>query len=185
MNYKIIWISTIYFLFLTTFINAQEKYITTSGKINFFSKATLEDITADNNKVSSIINATTGEMAIKISIKDFEFKKKLMQEHFNDKYLESDLYPTSIFKGSIINFSTIDDVEKEATVKGKITIHGITKNIEIIANCVRTADYIKVSGNFMVALEDFKIKIPKIVFVKIAENIKVTFNFNHTPYKKQ
>ncbi|WP_397447107.1 YceI family protein [Polaribacter sp. R77954] len=184
MKYKKIWISAVCLLFLILHTSAQERYITTSGKINFFSKATLEDITADNDKVSSIIDATTGDMAIKISIKNFEFKKKLMQEHFNENYLESDIYPTAMFKGNILNFNTMDENSKEFTVKGKITIHGVTKAIEIKANCIKTADFIKVSGNFMVALEDFKIKIPKIVFMKIAENIKVTFNFNHKPYKK-
>ncbi|MHB0756656.1 YceI family protein [Polaribacter sp. M15] len=184
MKQKKIWFSAICFLCLTTFINAQEKYLTTTGKINFFSKATLEDITADNSKVSSIIDTTTGDMAIKMSIKNFEFKKKLMQEHFNENYLESDIYPTAMFKGKILNFNTMDENAKEFTVKGKITIHGVTKDLEIKADCIKTADFIKVSGNFMVALEDFKIKIPKIVFMKIAENIKVTFNFNHKPYKK-
>ncbi len=183
INKKIL-TTVVCFLFLTTFINAQEKYLTKTGKVNFFSEATLEDITADNDKVLSIIDAATGDIAIQIKIKNFEFKKKLMQEHFNENYLESDKYPKAIFKGKILDFDKINETSSECIVKGDLTIHGVTKKTEIKANFIRTAENIDVTGSFMVALEDYKIKIPKIVFMKIAENIKVSFNFNHKPYKK-
>lgn len=182
-NYKIV-LSLLCFFTITTVLNAQGKYITKTGKINFFSAATLEDITADNDKVLSIIDTNTGDMAIQIGIKNFEFEKKLMQEHFNENYLESDKYPKSIFKGKILNFDEINETESQTIVKGTITIHGVSKEIEIKANFTKTDDSIKVTGNFMVALEDFKVKIPKIVFMKIAENIKVSFDFVHKPYQK-
>ncbi|MFC4268914.1 YceI family protein [Polaribacter marinivivus] len=163
---------------------AQDKYFTKTGDINFFSKAPLENITADNKDVLSIINVETGEMAIQMKMIDFTFEKALMQEHFNENYIESDKYPTATFKGTITDFKNMSDTKKEHTVKGVLTIHGVSKNVEIKANFKKANNAIDVDGNFIVALKDYKIKIPKIVFMNIAENIKVTFKFNHQPYTK-
>lgn len=171
-------------LVFVSLTNAQQKFFTKKGKINFYSKAPLEDITANNEKVLSIIDISTGEMAIQIVMKDFQFKKALMQEHFNENYVESDKYPNATFKGKIVDFDTVNENKTQFTVKGTLTIHGVSKETEIIANFKRTNENIEVDGDFIVALKDFKIKIPKIVFMNIAENIKVTFNFNHQPYNK-
>jgi polyisoprenoid-binding protein YceI len=178
-------ILTIIFLFLFVGIsNGQERFLTKNGKISFFSKATLEDISAENNQVASIIDTNKGAMAIAILIKSFLFEKALMEEHFNENYLESDKFPKATFKGLIQNFNTLEDVKSERTVKGKLTIHGVTKEKEITAFFTKTQEGILVEGDFMVNLADFKIKIPSVVAKNIAKNIKVTFNFNHKPYKK-
>lgn len=174
-------LSCFFFVFA---MQSQERYLTKSGKINFFSKAPMEDITADNNQVLSIIDASNGKMAIQILMKSFLFEKALMQEHFNENYVESDKYPKATFKGIILNFDTINATKSEATVKGALTIHGVTKETEIKANFKRTEETIDVDGSFIVNLDDFNIKIPAVVAKNIAKNIKVTFNFNHKPYKK-
>ncbi|PQJ78362.1 YceI family protein [Polaribacter porphyrae] len=171
-------------LFIITISNSQERYLTKNGAVNFFSKAPMEDITADNNQVLSIIDATTGKMAISILMKSFLFEKALMQEHFNENYVESDKYPKATFKGSILNFDAINSTKSKAKVKGNLTIHGVTKEYLIEGNFTRTDDAILVDGEFTVNLDDFGIKIPAVVAKNIAKNIKVSFKFNHTPFKK-
>lgn len=166
------------------FAQSQDRYLTKTGKINFFSKAPMEDITADNNQVLSIVDASTGKMAIQILMKSFLFEKALMQEHFNENYVESDKYPKATFKGEILDFSSVNESKSEAKVKGLLTIHGVTKEKTITANITRTKDAILVDGDFIVNLDDFNVKIPAVVAKNIAKNIKVTFNFNHQPYKK-
>jgi polyisoprenoid-binding protein YceI len=164
--------------------NSQERYLTKSGAINFFSKAAMEDITADNNQVLSIIDATQGKMAISILMKSFLFKKALMQEHFNENYVESDKFPKATFKGDILNFDAVKETKSMAKVKGILTIHGVSKEITIEANMSKTLEAILVDGEFMVNLADFEVEIPSVVAKNIAKNIKVSFNFNHTPFKK-
>ncbi|MFY9241404.1 MAG: YceI family protein [Polaribacter sp.] len=171
------------FLFVTI-SNSQERYLTRNGAINFFSKAPMEDITADNNQVLSIIDATKSQMAISILMKSFLFEKALMQEHFNENYVESDKFPKATFKGTILNFDDVNETTSKKQVKGILTIHGVSKEITIEANMKRTVDTILVDGDFLVNLEDFEIEIPSVVAKNIAKNIKVTFNFNHTPFKK-
>lgn len=171
------------FFFVSTY-QSQERYLTKTGKINFYSKAPLEDITADNVKALSIIDMETGDMAIQMKMNEFTFKKALMQEHFNENYVESEKYPKATFKGKIEDFKNINIEKQQFTVSGKLTIHGVTKDVAIKANITKTDNSITVDGDFTVALKDYKIKVPKIVFMNIAENIKVTFNFNHQPYKK-
>jgi len=178
-------IITIFCCFLFVAIsNSQERYLTKSGTINFFSKTLLEDITADNNQVLSIVDATNGKMAISILMKSFLFKKALMQEHFNENYVESDKYPKATFTGTILNFNAVTEAKSAVNVKGVLTIHGVSKEIMIDANMVKTKEAVLVDGEFMISLADFEVEIPAVVAKSIAKNIKVSFNFNHTPYKK-
>ncbi len=163
---------------------SQGKYLTKNGAINFFSKAPMEDITADNNQVLSIIDADNSKMAISILMKSFLFEKALMQEHFNENYVESDKYPKATFKGEILDFNTVNEVVSTKQVKGVLTIHGVSKEMVIAANMIKKNNTILVSGDFMINLEDFNVKIPAIVAKNIAKKIKVTFNFNHQPYQK-
>jgi polyisoprenoid-binding protein YceI len=107
-----------------------------------------------------------------------------MQEHFNENYVESDKYPKATFSGDILNFEAINETVSMQKVKGNITIHGITKEIVIDANFTKKNDSILVDGNFIIEIDDFNISIPAIVSKKIAQRIKVTFEFNHKPYHK-
>lgn len=171
------------FLFLTV-CNSQEKYLTKNGAITFYSKMPLEDIKAENNQVLSIIDASSGKMAISILMKSFMFKKALMQEHFNENYVESDKYPKATFKGDILNFDVVNELVSSVKVKGILTLHGVSKEMIIEASMGKTAESIFIDGNFMINLADFEVEIPAVVAKNIAKNIKVTFNFTHTPYKK-
>ncbi|TXD59028.1 YceI family protein [Polaribacter sp. IC066] len=167
-----------------TMSTGQERYLTKNGTINFFSKAPIENITADNNQVLSIIDATNNQMAISILMKSFLFKKALMQEHFNENYVESDKYPKATFKGDLLNFDAVNETVRVVKVKGILTIHGISKEITIDANMAKIKEAILVDGEFIINLADFEIEIPAVVANNIAKNIRVSFNFNHEPYNK-
>ena len=180
---KIIYTILMCFLFVNV-SNSQKQFLTKNGAITFFSSTTMADIKADNNQVLSIIDASNGKMAIIILMKSFMFKKALMQEHFNENYVESDLFPKATFKGEILNFETIKNSETKLEVKGSITIHGKRKEIIIPATFIRSENTIFVKGEFNLLLSDYNVKIPSIVSKKIAKELKVTFEFNHKPYKK-
>ncbi|WP_299014012.1 YceI family protein [uncultured Polaribacter sp.] len=164
--------------------NAQERYLTKSGEITFFSESPLENIAAKNSQVLSIVDAGKKQMAISILMKSFMFEKALMQEHFNENYVESDKYPKATFRGAILNFDTITDKETKVEVKGKLTIHGITKEMVIKALAVKKDNAIVMQGDFFITLSDFNVDIPSVVEKNIAKEIKVSFNFNHQPFKK-
>ena len=118
-------ITSIVFLFTATQLFAQQ-YLVNNGEISFFSDAPMEDITAINNKVSAVYDNDTKQLVFQLDIKDFIFPKALMQEHFNENYLESDVYPKSIFLGKVINSEN-----GKATVQGDLTIHGRTNKIKV------------------------------------------------------
>ena len=157
-------------LIFSTNLQAQ-RFIGKSGKISFFSEAPMEDIKAINNKVSAVYDADTKQLVFQLEIKDFVFPKSLMQEHFNENYLESDIYPKSIFSGKIIS----QDVDV-TIVEGDLTIHGKTNNIKVEGILKQEKKAINVSAEFIVKLEDYDIKIPTIVMYKIAEEIDVKVN---------
>ena len=179
---------TIYTLFfglcIANSVCAQDRFLTKSGQITFFSSSPVEDIKAENNQVLSIVDNSNGDMAISILMKSFQFDKALMQEHFNENYVESDKFPKATFRGAIVDFESITDLETKVEVEGIITIHGVSKEIVISANMTRSEESIVLRGEFNVLLADYNIEIPRVVSKSIAKTIKVTFDFNHKPYNK-
>jgi polyisoprenoid-binding protein YceI len=171
-------------LFLVSFNNGQERFLTKNGMISFFSKTPIENIEAENNQVLSIVDVSNGQMAIAILMKSFMFEKALMQEHFNENYVESDKYPKAIFKGDILDFDKMVGLETTASIKGNLTMHGVTNETTIEAVIKRTVDLVEMTGDFFINLSDFDVKIPSIVKNKISQKIKVSFRFKHKPYKK-
>ncbi|MEB2775098.1 YceI family protein [Algoriphagus sp. D3-2-R+10] len=154
---------------------AQHLFSTTKGTVSFYSDTPLEDIQADNSKTAAIINAETNEMAVQMKITDFQFPNKLMQEHFNENYLESEKYPTSVFKGKIKekgDFTVAGTYQ--VTAEGTLTIHGVSHQILIPGTIVSDGKQLKLDFKFPVKLEDYKIEIPTIVFSKIADVVDVS-----------
>lgn len=166
-------------LFFSLSFYAQEKFYTKSGTIIFESSvASFEEVKATNNKVTAIFKPETGDIAALALVKAFRFKIALMEEHFNENYAESDKYPKAKFSGKIENFNTEDLNKNERVwIKGKLTFHGVTKEIRIPANISKKNNSILVSSSFSIKPEDFGIKIPKIVRKKIAKRVDVKLNF--------
>jgi hypothetical protein len=157
-------------LLINTQIQAQI-FLGNSGNISFFSETPLENITAINDNVSAVFDASNNDLVFKLSISDFIFPNALMQEHFNENYLESDKYPNSTFSGTVTNL-----YNDNATVEGKLTIHGITNKITANGSFVNNGDFISIVAYLSVRLDDYNIKIPTILMYKIAENIKVNID---------
>jgi len=160
-------------------ISYAQKYITKNGHIRFFSAAPLENIEASNYQINAALDSETGEIVFKVLIKAFEFDKALMQEHFNENYMESDKYPNSLFKGKVSNLETIGfgkEGEYTAILKGDLTIHGETHEVEVSGVFEISGDNIKAKAVFTVLLEDYNIKIPKAVTENIAKEIEITVN---------
>ncbi len=164
-------------------VNAQSSYITREGTISFFSSAPLEDIKADNSRVQAVLDNSTGEVAVRLRIEDFQFEKSLMQKHFNENYMESHIYPEARLTGSVENFEEIRDgsSKAEVTVKGSLTIHGVTRDVEIAGSVSRQGPHLICNAVFDVRLEDYDIRIPRLLIRNIAETIEVTVNLRLAP----
>ena len=184
MNMKVFSILFFVLCFLQS-TKAQDKFLTKEGYVSFFSHSIVEDIKADNNQVLSIIDTTTHKVAIQMLMRSFMFEKALMQEHFNENYLESYKYPKATFSGKIMNFETLNDQNTETEIVGELTVHGETKEISTKVNIKMEDDEIVLEGNFKVEVADFNIKIPAIVRNNIAKTIKVSFELHHKPYNQQ
>jgi len=165
---------------------SQDKFYTKTGKISFYSKAPLEEIEGKNKTVTAVIDSKSGAMQFSVQMKGFEFEKQLMQQHFNENYVESDKYPKAEFKGTIANNSDINytkDGTYTAKVKGKLTIHGITKDVETTGTLKVNDGKIDAASTFNVLISDYKISIPSIVKDKVSNNIKITVDCNLEPLK--
>ena len=177
----------VFFMGVMALSIAQPVLITKSGSIQFFSATPIEDIKAVNNKVYSSLNTQTGMLQFLATIKNFEFKRSAMQEHFNDEdYMHSEKYPTAAFKGNIIDKESVDftkDGTYSATVEGDLNMHGVTRKIKTKATFDIRNGLISANAVFPVRLEDYKINVPKIVIKKIAEVIDVTINCQYQSSK--
>jgi hypothetical protein len=162
-------------------INAQQ-YYTKNGKISFFSKALLENITADNNQVLCVLDFKTGNIQFSLLNNAFHFPKAKMEEDFNDDYIESSKYPKSTFKGTISDISKVS-IDKDGTynveVTGDLTIHGISKKVTAPGTITIKNGKLSASSVFRITVSDYNIKIPAVVANKVSDNIEITVSCNY------
>jgi hypothetical protein len=169
------------FIFLSIWkISAQDKMITKSGQIIFeASVPSFEEVKAKTESVSCILNTKTGEIASLALQKSFRFKIALMEEHYNENYVESDKYPKATFKGKIENFdlTKIDKSGKTYSINGILEMNGKNKQINIRATIKKAEGGLEIKSDFVVNTDDFNIEIPSVVSKKVSKKVNVSFNF--------
>jgi polyisoprenoid-binding protein YceI len=167
---------------------AQQRYFTKTGTINFTAGTPLEDIDAVNKSVTSVMDISTSQIEFAVLLKGFEFRRALMQEHFNENYVESEKYPKSTFKGKIIDAGKVDFKKHgtyPVTVKGTLEIHGVKKEIEVkgvikVANSIISSD-----ATFKIQLEDYGIKISGAVKDKISPTVEIKTDCTYQPLEQK
>ncbi|TDX10452.1 YceI-like domain-containing protein [Flavobacterium sp. S87F.05.LMB.W.Kidney.N] len=168
-------------LIITVGTNASaQKLITKTGNLKFqASMPSYEEVAAENKSVSAVLDQSTGDFASLVLIKGFRFKVALMEEHFNENYMESEKFSKATLKGKIEDFdiSKITNTPKNFTLKGDLTIHGKTKPLTVIIKISKAANGVNAIGSFEVKPEDFDIEIPSLVRKKVADKIKINYNF--------
>lgn len=170
----------------TAAVYAQPVYVCNNGEVTFYSKTPLEDIDAVSNSLNSIYNTSSNEIVFVVQMTSFKFKKAMMQDHFNEKYVESDKYPKASYKGKINE--TVDvtkDGTYDVTTTGTLTIHGVDKPRTEKGKLTVKDGVISIQSEFKVALKEFNIEIPKLVMQNIAEVVDVNFSATYEPYKKE
>ena len=159
---------------------SQDKKITKTGKIVFeASVPSFEEVQAKNESVTCVVNIKTGEIASLALMRGFRFKVALMEEHFNENYMESDKYPKATFNGKIQGFDwdNIGSSPKEFKMNGILEVHGKSKEITTSVFLRKVDNGLEIVSDFKVNIKDFNIDIPKVVSKKVAEtvNIKALF----------
>ena len=160
-------------LFIPLF--GRDIYYTRSGEVSFFSSTPIYDISAVNNQMTCVLDLETGSVSFRIPILGFDFPNGLMQEHFNENYMESDVYPNASFKGEIVDWNKIklSEIPQEVILKGIMTIHGVSKKISEIGKISIKNDDVIGNSKFLIRVADYNIEIPKLVREKIAKVVSV------------
>jgi polyisoprenoid-binding protein YceI len=173
MKKSVILLASLLFVNLTF----AQKYVTKNGKIEFISKASMENIQAKNNQVNCALDITTGDFVFKVLMKSFEFEKALMQEHFNENYVESDKFPNASFQGKVKNMKDINFNKPgiyNAIIEGDLTIHGVTKKVAQSGTFEVKDGKILGKSKFNISLKEFNINIPNTVVNNISDKIEIT-----------
>jgi len=165
-----------------------QKYFTKTGKINFDATTTSspEKIEGVNRSVICVWDSQTGSIQFAVLMKAFEFERALMQEHFNENYVESDKFPKAEFKGTIDNGDKLNfekDGIRLVKVKGKLSMHGESKDVQTEGKLVIQNGKINVNAEFKVLLDDFKISVPGLVADKVSKAAKITVTCILEPLK--
>ena len=166
-------------LILCPLISVGQVYKSEKSMVTFFSDAAVEDIKAENTRSTSEINLGTGDLKFVVKNINFEFEKALMKEHFNEKYMETERFKESKFVGKLSGFDKNASGEQSVRAAGKLTIHGQTKDVDVPGTMQLINDQLTVKSKFMVKLEDYKIKIPKLLWQNIAEEVEVSIDFTY------
>ncbi len=167
-------------------VTQAQNLIAKTAHIWFYSKTPLEEVEAHNRQAVSTLDPATGDMVFMLLVKSFEFKKALMQEHFNENYIESDKYPKASFKGKITNLDKINfkkDGVYNAEVSGDMTIHNVTKPISAKGTLEVKGGTVIANSKFLTTPQDWNIDIPSVVADKIAKQIEVTIEATYTANK--
>lgn len=177
----------LFFVLFFPFFGTSQIFMAKTSEISFFSKTDVEDIDAKNTTGKPVLDAGSGKVAVKVTMRGFKFKSGFMEDHFNENYVESDKYPHAIFEGKIKDNDKINykaDGEYDVIVEGKMTLHGQTKDIVILAKLTIKGNQILVNAKFKLAIADYKIEIPAQKLANIAEQIDVTVKATLEPFKK-
>ena len=165
---------------------AQGKFYTKTGKISFLSKAPIEEIEGKNKTVTAVLDSKTGAMQFAVQMKGFEFERALMQEHFNENYMESDKYPKATFKGKMLEHPDLThDGMYPVTVMGDFEVHGVKQNRTINGTVKISGGVVTMNSEFMVKCEDHHIVIPQVVFHNIAQSIRIRVAATYTAFNGQ
>ncbi|MGB7394200.1 MAG: YceI family protein [Pricia sp.] len=176
----------VFFLILACHLGfSQDKIIARQGQVSFFSYASVENIEAVNNQVLSIIDLSNGEIAVDMLMRAFVFKKALMEEHFNESYIETDLYPKLQFEGQIINWDAQDTSAQTKMVNGEMTLHGVTQQVELKTDIELIEGNYVLTGTFEVGVSDYDINVPPLLRPNIAKIIKIEYRFEYEPYENE
>ncbi len=167
------------------FSSTAQKYKADKSSVVFYSHATVEDITARNTESNSIFDLGTGEIAFSIPVKEFKFSKSLMKEHFNEKYMETEKFPTSTFEGTITGYQADGAGVQKAKATGKLTIHGVTKDIDVPGTVEISGENVLIKSKFIVKLEEYNVRRPQLLWKNIAEQVEVTLDFTFIPHEKK
>ena len=163
--------------------NKGDKYITKNGKVSFLSHTQLEDIKGDNNKVSSVLDSKSGALIIEVLIRSFAFKKALLEEHFNENYMESTTYPKSKFVGKIDDLKAINfakDGTYKSTVSGKLTIKDKTNDVKTSGTFTVKDGKLNGQAIFKIKLADYNVHIKAVVKDKISEEIEISVDLDYS-----
>lgn len=174
------------FVLLAASSMAQDKFFTKSGNIQFASKGVIETIEATHRSITCVLDSKTGDIQFAVLMKGFEFRKALMQEHFNENYVESDKYPKSEFRGQITNNSEVNytkDGVYPVHIKGKLTLHGQTKDVEADGKITVKDGKLLAVSKFKILMSDYEIDIPGTVTQNMSDTINISVNCTLEPLK--
>lgn len=163
---------------------SQSVFMTRNGQVSFFSKTPMENIEGTNNEVTSMIDTSKGDIVFAVLVKSFRFEKALMEEHFNENYLESTKFPKATFQGKFTNTQSINftkDGTYTATVEGDLTMHGVKQHQTATGTITVTNGKISAVSTFTIKLADYKIERPSLVADKISETIEIRVNCQYEP----
>ncbi len=154
-----------------------QTYVSERATVTFFREAAVENLEATNSKPTCAYDPATGVIAFQVPIAEFQFKKSLMKKHFNEKYMESGKFPAASFTGLLLGFSFNTPGPQSVHAKGKLTIHGVTREVDVPGTAEMMGSYLVIRSKFTVQFIDYQVRIPELFWKSVAESVDVSIDF--------
>jgi polyisoprenoid-binding protein YceI len=143
------------------------------GKMEFYTATVLSDIEAVTEKLDVKLDVQTGNVEIAVNINSFDFEYETMKEHFNEDYMESDKFPQATFKGKILQDISGVFEDKNVDATGDLTIHGVTRKIEVKANVSQKNGFTIIKSKIPVVFKDYGVDDPSILSKSVAKDVEI------------
>lgn len=159
------------------------------NRVVFLSDAPLEDIEGKTDKIDGYVfwpgddtsleraAANGGEFYFEVVLDDLDTGIGLRNRHMRENYLETDKHPLASYRGVITDVKKQADTEYSIDLSGQFALHGIEQTRLITVNAVSHGDGYRVRGEFMLRLEEHDIEIPRLMFLKVDQNIHLSLDF--------
>jgi hypothetical protein len=186
MNMRLVSTLVLGLTLVSAYSFSQAIYITDTSMVSFFSATPVENIEAFNTTSTSMLNVSKKEIVFRVPISGFKFQQALMEEHFNENYMESEKYPYATFKGKLSDSLDLSkDTIYSVTATGMMNVHGQDRAEAFSGFIVCKNGRAALTCDFAIALRNYNIKVPKVVFANIAEVIEVKTYFEFKAYEEK
>lgn len=164
----------------------QGKFIAKNAYISFYSSTPMEDILGESNEVVTILDSSNGKVVFQALMTTFHFKRALMEEHFNENYMESTKFPKGKFDGKIVDFKPemLTSPVSNIQITGQLSLHGVEKTITVPGTIGLENGKLVATSKFEVVPEEYGIEIPSLVRDKIGKQMDITVKANYVPFGK-
>ena len=158
--------------------------------VTFTSTAQIEVVTGSTDAIDGfawivgpVAPGTPGQgsrLRFEVDLASIRTGIALRDRHMRDNYLETDAHPWAVLDAAITGIDAEGDA-LAVEADGTFEVHGVERPTAVRCGATPVGESFDVACAFDVALADHDIRIPRVMFLKLAETVRVEVAFRLAP----